>query len=296
MLKSRRALVAVSLLAAIVLWLYVTGEVDPDMRGKVTGIPVYITGADVLDEYGLAPVYEETIEVNADVYGNRSDVNKAKRDGLSAYVDVSECDEGKNKAKINVNLPDGLSLESLSQSTMNVNVEAWIKDVKPVDVKFIDADMTGEEVPVILDYSPETVYVSGALSSVKRVDRVIGKINPKKADSESKLVNVQLKAVDEDGNKVNGVTLDHDTIEVEIQKMPAKTVGLQLTVEDDDQLIKQVLPSTVKIAADEESIKEIDKVEGTVSVDSEGRTVIHVNLPNEVYLLIGEDNGKIIWN
>lgn len=99
MLKNKTVLKIVSLVIAIFLWIYVMGEVDPETKVKVYGIEVNYINTELLAENGLAVAEDEPVTINATIEGKRSDVNKAKKKGLTASVDVSRCKSGKNKQR-----------------------------------------------------------------------------------------------------------------------------------------------------------------------------------------------------
>lgn len=300
----------ISLLAAIVIWLYVMGEVDPETRVKVGSIPVSIANAEVLEEAGLAPVYDEQIYISATISGKRSDVNEAKKSGLTAYVDVSQCEEGRNEEKIYVNLSDSLSLENSSQSTMMVEVEEIVRETKPVIIEFSDKKATGDvsvvgdaaagdgdnTVPWVLGQYPDEVTVSGAESSVDKVKQVVGFISESEAAiKDSKWINVELTPVNAKGKSIYGLGLSTDSAEVEVQKLYKKNVELELTAENEDDdidLSKIGAPDKIRIVGTKEAIDGIDVAEGFVTKDENGRISIRLELPENVFLLMGEDKWE----
>ena len=54
MFENKSVLRIISLVAAVLLWFYVMGEVDPEKKAKINNIPVYFTNMDELAEEGLA--------------------------------------------------------------------------------------------------------------------------------------------------------------------------------------------------------------------------------------------------
>ena len=100
MLNNKTFLRIFSLVAAVLLWMYVMGEVDPTKTSVVSNITVSFMNSDVLAEEGLAPIENENMQISAKIKGKRSLVNDVKRNGMSAYVDVSSCKEGKNTVEV----------------------------------------------------------------------------------------------------------------------------------------------------------------------------------------------------
>lgn len=297
MFKNNVSMKVISLVAALVLWLYVMGEVDPELRGKVSEIPVNLVSTEELSYKGLAPVYEEQVYVSATISGKRSDVNEAKKNGLAATVDVADCEEGKNELKVNINLPDGVSLENVSQNTVSVKVEKLVKEYRDVSVEFPPTDAGAEKAPVVKEYYPTGVYVSGAASSVEKIKEVVGTIKPEKATGKSEWITVKLSPVNKKGKEIVGITLSQETVEANIQKLPVKAVDLNISESDKKLDAESVgIPERIRIAGLSDAIEGIDEIKAIISSDEKGNVIVDAELPTDVYLVIGEDNGKIIWN
>ena len=115
-----------SLLIAIALWMFVMDQVDPKTELTVTDVKVEMHGTDVVENMGLTATLVKPKIVNVELQGKRSQVNKAKKKGLKAYIDVSTCDYGENEAEIRIELPSGVrgvTVEHISQYTAKFNVK-----------------------------------------------------------------------------------------------------------------------------------------------------------------------------
>ena len=120
MLSNNKVLMLISLLVAIALWMFVMGSVDPQVNERVSDIKVEMQGTDVLEAKELTATIDKPKIVTVTIEGKRSQVKKAKDKGLSAYIDVSTCDYGKNEAEIHVRIPDGVkgvTVEEISSET-----------------------------------------------------------------------------------------------------------------------------------------------------------------------------------
>ena len=119
-MKSNKVLMLTSLLVAIALWMFVMGNVDPQISERVSGVKVEMEGTDTLADQDLTATINKPKVVNVTIEGKRSQVIKAKKKGIKAYIDVSTCDYGKNEAEIYVRIPDGasgVSVEDISSET-----------------------------------------------------------------------------------------------------------------------------------------------------------------------------------
>ena len=120
MLRNKKVLMLISLLVAIGLWMYVMGNVDPVIKERVSGVRVEMEGQHSLNEADLTATLNSPKVITVTIEGKRSQVNKTKKVGMKAFVDVSTCDYGKNEKDIYVKLPDsvaGVTIEDLSEDT-----------------------------------------------------------------------------------------------------------------------------------------------------------------------------------
>ena len=119
-MRSKKVLMLISLLVAIALWMFVMGNVDPQISERVSGVKVEMEGTDTLNDQELTATVNKPKVVSVTIEGKRSQVLKAKKKGIKAYIDVSTCDYGKNEAEIYVRIPDGVSgvtVEDISSET-----------------------------------------------------------------------------------------------------------------------------------------------------------------------------------
>ncbi|MBR0455372.1 MAG: hypothetical protein IJJ01_01790 [Firmicutes bacterium] len=119
-MRSNKVLMLISLLVAIALWMFVMGNVDPQISERVSGIKIEMEGSDTLKDQELTATVNKPKVVSVTIEGKRSQVLKAKKKGIKAYIDVSTCDYGKNEAEIYVRIPDGVSgviVEDISSET-----------------------------------------------------------------------------------------------------------------------------------------------------------------------------------
>ena len=120
MLRNKKILMLISLLVAIGVWIYVMGNVDPVVRERIDGVKVELQGEDTLEQAGLKATLKAPKRVSVSIEGKRSQVNKVKKKGVEAFVDVSTCDYGRNEGKIIIALPDtvtGVLVENISSKT-----------------------------------------------------------------------------------------------------------------------------------------------------------------------------------
>lgn len=290
MLKNKTVLKICSVVIAICLWVYVIGEVDPESRKKISNIEVAYANTEVLAENGLAVTDEEQTVISAVIEGKRSDVNDAKQRGLKASVDVSRCKEGSNTLEIIFTLPDGVKLDSASEEKIEVNVAELVSEEKPVVISVSDNGDEQNEIPWVIGYKPETVYVKGARSIVDKVDHVSGVINAAQVTEQMKNLEADLIPVDKNGNEVEGVEASYEVAFADVQLLSSKKVKLEIKTENLEgnlQVEEIKADKTVRIVGNQDVIDSMDKIEGTVDLSgmtSSGKAEINIELPEGVYL------------
>lgn len=293
MLNNKTFLRIFSLVAAVLLWMYVMGEVDPTKTSVVSNITVSFMNSDVLAEEGLAPIENENMQISAKIKGKRSLVNDVKRNGMSAYVDVSSCKEGKNTVEVKINTPDGISVESTSDEYLTFEVEAIEEAEKPVSISFEGKSGSKSKVPWVLSFMPETVTVSGASSLIDKVSEVRGTVSvADMSEDHSSWEYATVTAVDEKGNAVAGVSVQDGSVTAEVRILTVKTVTLEVSaenMEDGYEADSISADSQIKIVAPAEVLDYVDSIKGTADMTGVSDTETHkiklnFDLPEGVYL------------
>lgn len=292
MLKNKNVLRIISLIIAVLLWVYVTGEVNPETKEKISNIEVTFVNTDILADRGLAVVYDGDITVNAVVKGKRSAIKNAEKTGLKATVDVAAGSEGHNKGEVELKLPDGISLEEISKDEVDFMIEESVSEEKPLEIEFIgtaDAEDV-DSVPWAYNTDAETVRVVGAKSTVKKVKSVKGTITSNVVTDNSKNVDVDLVPVDNGNTEVKGVVLEKTSVKTTVQLLELKNISLKFNTQNVEKglMVDSIKGlDSVKIVGMPGVLKDIEVLEAVV--DLEGVThksscEVKVKLPNNVYL------------
>lgn len=290
MFNNNNVLRLVSLVIAVCLWVYVMGEVNPETKLKVGDINVGFVNTEVLQSQGLAVAETEPISLTATIKGKRSDVYDIKKKGLTAVIDVADCDEGKNTVNIQVNIPDGIRLENLSKETAEITVEKLVTDTKKVKIAFSEVAQENELIPWATYYEPGEIIVSGAESSVAAINYVKGVIDAHEVSEESKNVEAVLVPVDKDGNSLAGISMSYEIVYADVQLLSKKEVNVNINVvnlEPGAEVDEVVPDSPVVIVGDENTLKDINKLEAELDMTgiTKDRTVnMNIMLPEGVYL------------
>ena len=214
-----------------------------------------------------------------------------KKTGLTATVDVADASEGKNRGKVELELPSGVTLDSISDDTISYRVEKSIEVKKTVEIDFVgDAGNDKDLVPWAYDMYPDTVTVTGAESVVNEVDAVRGKITSNVVSESPKTVEVELMAVKKDGTEVQGVVLNHSKAKTTVRLMETRDVDVTITpknMENGKEVDSISGVDSVKAVGTSEALADLDSVSATVDVSdikSQGKKELNFSLPTGVYL------------
>lgn len=291
MLENKNVLKVISLIIAIFLWVYVMGEVNPETKEKISDIEVTFVNTDQLADEGLAVVHNQDIKISAVIKGKRSVVNDTKKTGVTATVDVAGASKGINRGKVNLELPSGVTLDTISDETIKYRVEDSVEVKKDVEIDFVgDTDTDTDLVPWAYDTYPGTVKVTGAESIVDDVYAVRGKITSNVVSESAKTVEVELIPVKKDGTEVQGVVLNHTKAKTTVQLMEAKDVDVSITpknVPDGREVDSITGVDSVKVVGSAGALADLESIMATVDlseIKSEGKKELNFSLPAGVYL------------
>jgi len=160
-----------SVLVAIGLWVYVVGEVNPETTGKYQDVPIRFINASVLAEDGLALADPGAPTVSVVISGNRADMKGLTESEIDITADLSGLDKGENQIEIIVSLPNDMKLQSISSEKVRVTIESLVTAEKPIKIQYQGNITEGTE-PGDISILPPVVQVSGAVSSIKKIQYV----------------------------------------------------------------------------------------------------------------------------
>ena len=298
-MNQKRIDLIVSVVAAIVLWFYVVYIVNPPVQTVLRDLPVNITGTEALEEKGLAPAFSQEHSATIIISGPRNSLNKIKAEDVILTVDVSELEEGTSPVEVRAELPQGISLVSIANATVDVDIEDLVSVSKPVDVT-LTGGRDGRE-PTVLSSSLTQVEVSGAATQVDKVAsiKVSGDLSGSDLDVPVDLT-LAATPVDAEGKTVPGVKLAHDTLNVKAVIYQLKTVPLEIPVQgsvwEGAILKEQKISNTLVIKGPALSLSQISGIKSK-PVDIEGifeSTTFDAEpvLPNGVFVADSADPPK----
>ncbi len=262
MLENKRVNMILSLLIAIALWAFVIGEVNPEATRLYRDIPIHLIHESTLDESGLAVLSSSDASLTVTITGTRSEVNQIREKDIVATVDLDQAAIGENQLRVDVKVPNKVEVETQSINKIAVIVEQKISKDVPVKVRY-NGSFAGEEEPITIYQSMETVTVTGAETNIGRVDHVDAVAEEGVVTTEESTFDCRLVPVDANTSKVYNVELSTSTIEVTAELAKTKTVPLEVPIVETETLQLQrtiTVPETITLKGRNVDLETIESV------------------------------------
>lgn len=266
------AIKILSIIAAIIMWLYVMNEQNPQVTYVVRDVPVKLQN---LDESKLA-LKDSSAEykVNVRVRGRRSLVADLKPTDINAQVNLRGRMEGDNLVHVNVSTPPNIELIDVSPREINVPLEAIIEEQLPVSVDITGIPAQGFAVDKATS-KPQAIVVKGPRSMVNAVKKVSASIDV--TDKNTTVVStLPIRVLDAQNEEQKGITFRPEVVEVNVSIVPVSNVQVVPNISGnppDGYIIRDVIidPPTVVVTGGKEILNSLQSL-STESISVEGAT------------------------
>ena len=249
--KNDRKLIALSILVAVIMWAFVMTSTNPSLSKTIRNVPLTIKNQEVMQKDGYALVgKDEVASVNVKVEGSRSDLASLSAEDLVASIDLGVPTEGIKTLNVNVDVPSGIRIESVSPSNINLKMEKIVKKDLTVDIEISDR-LKESKIINISEQSTKKITVSGLRNYVDKVDKIVLNINEEEY-LDGKIHDIGVKAVDKDGKAVENVDLSQNDVSISFDVLQSKEVGVELNY---DNLPKNMQIEESKISPNKVIVK-----------------------------------------
>lgn len=263
MIRNKNVLRLLSVVLALFLWFYVVAVENPYSERKITKIPIQFVNHEELESRGLAIDYSDVQTMDVVISGSRSDVMKVSADEITATVDLTGYEKGKNYANITIKVPSKVELVDQRIQVIPITVEKLQTAKKKVNIQFTGTASKEKEAKLFAQ-DIEQVKVSGAQSQVAKVSKVFADLDVSKLTDNSKKYSLKIYAADAKGKEITGVELSHTKVGVQAGLYSIKSVPLSLDLKGEPAAEYRVsaldAPKTVKIAGFANELEKIDKL------------------------------------
>lgn len=299
----------ISLIAALVIWVYMTGTQEETIDVQLSGVQVTILGEDELQAtrgYVVTDVSVQTVDVT--IQGTRLNIGRLGASDVRAVIDVSHLTNvGNYTQSYSLTYPDSVDSSEVrvvrsSPSSVSFQVTRMDDKSVPVDVVFTGGVAEGYMLGDI-EYEPQTVRVSGPASVLDTIDRAYAEVALEDMDA-TRTVDTPYILFDAEGNEISkeGLEFDFDTVSVTIPISKVKTVPIYVTVIEGAGATRvntdiELDVDEITIAGDASIIDAINRIEvGPVDLTDFALTyedTLDVVLPNEVENISGVEEVNV---
>ena len=281
-LKHNTKIKIISLLSAVVLWLYVMTVVDPQGTKLFENVPITISNMSDLSDRDLQIYPEKELTMDIYITGKLSNIQKVKKEDIHIYGKIEKPIEGNNQVYLTANVPSSVSPE-LKSTITTTTLDKIIKVNKPITLNIIGKSKDNIDKDGI-NMDIENVSVLGPRTLVNQVDKVIAILDTgsKVDDFKDKLM---LTPVNLKGEKVEGVVLSKSEVNANVKLLGEKTIPIDVKLQEGSESLKYYLSQdTVTIKGKREIVDVIDSI-ATKPIDL---TDISSDASKEVQLEIPE--------
>ena len=220
-LKENTKIKLISLLSAIVLWLYVMAIVDPQETKLFENIPVTITNLDELDSNDFVIYPEANLTTDIYVTGKLSVLKNISKDDITVYGTMSNFIEGNNGVFLKANISKGVTYE-LKPDTIVIPLEKIVQEKRSVDV-VVTGKYKNNFNAVQLE--EDSIKISGPRTLVNEVQKLQATLNVDE-NKDTYTTTFNLVPVNDRGQKVDGVTLETSSVNATVSLLVEKNVPI----------------------------------------------------------------------
>lgn len=270
--ESKWVYILISILLALVFWLYVRAEVNPSGTITLRNVPVQLSGVSVLTQQGLtvSNLSADTVTLRLEAPASVQDDLYQYRDDVSVVLDVSRCEEGENRLRYEISYPqnvnqDSIVTQSRSPEVITVTVEKLYTKTFTVEFQLEGSVAEGHQ-PGTAAINPETVVVSGSVEQVSQVSRVVAILREENLKSQF-AGDLPLTLLDGENQPLTDleVTLSSESAYVVLPVVSTKTVELTVNFiagggATQDDIVYSIEPDTITVAGADEDIAELTEI------------------------------------
>ena len=276
----------ISLLSAIVLWMYVMAVVDPEDTKLYENIPITITNLNEIKDLGLVVDPDDNLVTSVYIKGKLSDLQKISANNIDVYGTVSNPIEGQNQLYLRASVNDKVTTEFKSD-TIVINLEKSIEEEKNITVNITGVYKDNVDK---VDLDKTKVVVSGARSSVDSVKYVQATFDANKESVDTKSTELELKALDSEMNEVDHVTLEFNKVTAKVSYFQQKQVKINPIFSSNESNLVQdqdftIIPSEINIKEKSDVINNIDSINTKIiNVDELGTNnkIVDLDIPDGI--------------
>ena len=257
-----------SLLAASLLWMYVTTTEGVEVEKTLTGVKIEFLGADAMRASSdLIVTEQDRTTVNLTLSGTRRVLSKLTNSNVTATVNLSNVvADGRYSVSYDISYPAGVNANEItlvhtSSDVVNFYVDKLARKTIEVKGAFTGNTADGYLADESMVFDPLVVAISGPKTVISKVDHAFVAITREDVDR-TLSYSTTYSLVDSDDNPIEDSSIQRETEEVTVtlNVLSTKEVPLDVTIIDgggatrDANTRIDIEPKTIMLAGDRKSV------------------------------------------
>ena len=295
---------------AVIFWMVVSIQVFPTSETNIKDIPIETQLTDYMTQNNLQIVSDITESANIRIEGKRYDISGLNPSDFIANVDLTSVrSAGTYTLPISITSKTDKEYTLLETEPLNITlvVDEIITKEFPLEGTAPDISLPDGFYADQITASPETISVTGSRSVLDNITKIEAKSTFHGEIAESHQTGADIIIYGENGAKIinDDLKLSTDSVSVNIRILKQNELPRKIPITtypgnfDIDSLQYEIQPSTITVAAPDESIDNLSElVIGTIDLAdiTLGRnTYIPIVLPEGYKNLSGNNNARIEW-
>ena len=299
----------VSVIIAVLLWMYVEYTEQPDIEQNISRIPVTFTGYEDLKSKNLILTEGENSYVSIKIRGTRNTVSKITAENIIITSDLSSISAaGEYQRSYSITFPgsvlaDEVTVVSKTPSTVYTRISNLV--TKTVDVRgTLEGEVADEYAAEEFVFDPAQVTITGPQEIVDQVQYAYVVIN---MDNVGETIerDAEFTLMSEDNTVIDKTDLTFSTELIHATLPIVKVKPLELTVElvpggglTEDNVSVLINPSQITVSGDETLLDEMDTFSlGTLDlgelVTGETEMTFPITMPSGIKSISGESEATV---
>ena len=309
-LKDSKVLyIVLSIVIAVVLWMYVMDVESPDMQFTISDIPVTFVGENVLAEENLMVISGKDATISLDLQAKRQIQTQLDRTNITITVDLSRlATVGEHQLAYDIRFPSNITvggnLTILNRSSNYVNVTLGRMVTKTIEVEGIfEGSVADGYVAEEMIFSPETIEISGEELEIAKVRcaqvTVVGQDL-----TETLSMDLPFTLIGYEGEEIasQDIQMSQETVNVTLPVVVVKDVPLQVELTEGggakaENARVEITPSTITVSGREEIVSNVESITiGTVDLSQvigSGELTFTIPIPTGLSNVSGVSEARV---
>jgi YbbR domain-containing protein len=234
-------------IAAFVLWLFITSTENPVNAYWLRSIPVQLLNTDALTRSNLILVPGQEFIIDVNIKGASTSILMAKTaEDFTIVADLSAYALKSGEQKIPIEIrrsPDNINVVNSDNLFIKVNLDERMETRLPIDITVTGNPKEGFYASTAIPSQTHATVIGGA-KITNLVKRILVEESIKGLESDV-TKNFKLKPIDAEGKEVKDVTVSPSHIDIKIPIRKTKSVGI--TVKTKGNLKPTFVVASIKV-------------------------------------------------